>query len=212
MKLTVVLLALTLSPVAAHADSGQAPASSGVITVTRTADGKGCDVVLSLEAAKKTARDQLWLVVDGKSEGFGGGYYDAQAPKTPLRYTGSISGDLDGSIKDILKAQGFPIKENTITYHVSFGVNQPDSGSISETLHFRHGSNVLMFTQLPATATYKVGDRIPIFEAVALDSSITMRDALGPNNDISSRKFVHLPNDLLHRITIQVQFVPKTTP
>ena len=212
MKLAVSLLALALLPLSTHADTNPAFASSGTIIVTRTADGKGCDIVLSPEAAKKVSLDQIWLLVDGKSEGLGGGYFIADTPVKSLRYTGSISDDLDGNVKDILKAQGLPVKENIITYHVGVGVNEPDSGSISETLHFRHGSNILAFTRLPATATYKVGDRIPIFEAVALDSSITMRDALGPNNDISTGKWVHLPNNLLHRITIQVQFVPKKTP
>ena len=57
---------------------------------------------------------------------------------------------------------------------------------------------------------YKVGDKIPIFDEVVLDSDITLKDALGPNNIVSSGKFLALPPGQMHRITIQVQFVPKT--
>ena len=122
----------------------------------------------------------------------------------------NVSDDLDGQVKDILKAQGLPTKPGIITYHLSYGVNRPVTGSSSQTLRFRHGSNVLTYTPSFGTATYKVGDKITLIDAVMLDSSITMQQALGPNTNTSFGKFAHLPNDLLHRITIQVQFVPKT--
>ncbi len=204
MKPIILLFALAFLPTHAQADLSQAPAFSGSITVTRTADG--CDITLSPDKAKMLT-DQIWLVVDGKSEGFGGGYYNSFEEK-PVHYTGHVSSELDGNVKDILKAQGFLTKENIVTYQVSFGVNEPESGYVSKTLHFRKGSNILAFTHYPASAVYKAGDKIPIFEAVAIDSSQDTAGILGK----SAEKQNQLPHDLLHRITIQVQFVPKMTP
>lgn len=171
----------------------------------------GCDITLSPEVAK-TVTDQTWLVVDGKSEGFGGADYFPDDAAKPLHFVVSVSNDLDSQVKGILKAQGFPIKPGIITYQLSYGVNRPVAVSFPQTLHFRHGSNILTYTSLLGTATYKVGDKITLIDAVMPDSSITMQEALGPHNDITSGKFAALPHDLLHRITIQVQFVPKTTP
>ena len=128
----------------------------------------------------------------------------------PLHYNADVSSDLDGQVKDIFKAQGISVKTNLTTYHVTCGVNAPVSISRSLTLRFRHDSYALINKQFPSTATYKIGDKVPIYDALALDSSITMHDVLG-KNDIESGKFAPLPNDLLHRITIQVQFVPKGT-
>lgn len=203
MKKLALSLSAALLSVSANAVLAQSPASSKSITVTRTADG--CDITLPPDKAK-VLTDQIWLVVDGKSEGFGGGYYNS-FDKKPIHYTGHISNELDGNVKDILEAQGFLTKENIITYQASFGVNEPESGYVSKTLHFRNGSNILAFTHYPASAVYKAGDRIPIFEAVAIDSSQDTSGILGKGTDKQSQ----LSPDLLHRITIQVQFVPKTT-
>jgi len=216
MKPTAVLLGLALLCPPATAALSQTPQPSAAITVTRTSDG--WDITLPPSIAK-TVTDQYWLVVDGKVEGFGGQYYNPEfITKMPLHYRGQVSDDLDGQVKDILKAQGFSVKPNVITYHIAAGLDflppdgtpHPLDVSISQTLHFRHGSIGLVFTDFPRPATYRVGDKITLIDAVMPDSSITMQQALGPNNDISSGKFAPLPNDLLHRITIQVQFVPKT--
>ena len=212
MKLAALLLFPFLLFAQANAAYAQTQGPAMVITVARNTDGTGWNITLPPDAAK-TLTDQLWLVIDGKSEGFGGGNYDSEAGvfKMPLRYTADVSSDLDGQVKDILKAQGFPVKANTTTYHLSEGLNGDTNFSGSQTLHFRHDSYALINTQLPFTATYKIGDKIPIYDVLALDSSITMHDVLG-KNDIEAGKFAHLPHGLLHRITIQVQFVPKTTP
>ena len=156
----------------------------------------------------------------------------------PLHYTGSVSSDLDGQVKDILKAQGLPIKENITTYRVSGGINIPMSGygfpgaspgglsvptyvapsyipagtTKSETLHFRHAAYIVLNVQLASNGAYKIGDKIPIFEAVVLDTSTSLMDAAELNNDFRFGRDVKLPADLMHRITIQVQFVPKLTP
>jgi len=128
------------------------------------------------------------------------------APQS-LWYYVPVDSDLDGQIKGILKAQEVPVKQNLTTYHVIYGVNRSIALSLSKTLHFRHAASLPAFIPLPFTATYKAGDKSTLFDAVALDSSMTMRDALGPNNTYSG-KFARLPNDLVHRITMQVQFLP----
>lgn len=206
MTLAASLLALLIVPTTGAL--AQAAKPSAAITVTRT--NKGCDITLSPEVAK-TVQDQVWLVIDGESEGFGGEDYSPDDAAKPLHFVADVSDDLDGQVKDILKAQGLPTKPDIVTYHLSYGVNRPVVGSISQTLHFRHGSNILTYISIFGTATYKVGDKITLIDAVMPDSSVTMQEALGPHNDIFSGKFAPLPNDLLHRITIQVQFVPKTS-
>ncbi len=224
MKPAAPLISLALLSVPATAVLAQTPSPSATITVTRRADGTGSttgwDINLPPDM-EKTATDQITLVIDGKNYGLGG-FYIPGLTALPLHYVASASSDLDGQVKDILKAQGIPIKVNTITYRITAGIIVPVIGGSgtpatvpataedSETLRFRHGCNMFAYVQLPSKATYKAGDKITLFDAVALDSSITMQQALGPHNDIFSGKFVPLPNDLLHRITIQVQFVPKT--
>jgi hypothetical protein len=232
MKPTALLLGLALLSVPVTAILAQVPDHSSVITVYRVGDG--CDIILPPDTAK-TVTDKIWLVIDGKSEGFGGGSYNSAVFSMPLRYTASVSSDMDTQVKDILKAQGLPVKSNVTTYRMSGGINIavggygvpggvgggmnisnyvaptyiPSGLTTSQTLRFRHEAYALINTQPISTATYKIGDKIPIFDALALDSSITMHDVLGTNS-IESGKFAHLSNDLLHRITIQVQFVPKT--
>ena len=203
MKLAASLLVLALLPVYTDADSSQAPNSAATITVTRTSNG--CDITLP-KAAANALTDQVYLVIDGNSEGFGGGFYFPDAALKPLHYTASVSNDLDNQVKDILKAQGVPVKDNVTTYHIICGINIPNSVSVSKSLTFRHESNVIGYTQYPTHTNYKIGDKIPLFEAVALDSSVETSGILGK----SAEKQNQLPHDLLHRITIQVQFVPKT--
>ncbi len=205
MKTVVSLLALSLLPLSAPMALAQTPKPSDVITMTRTADGKCFNITLPVNAAKALT-DQVYLVIDGNSEGFGGGFYFPDDALKPLHYTASVSSDLDGQVKDILKAQGIPVKGNATTYHIICGVNIPNSVSVSKSLSFRHESNLISYTQFPSHAVYKIGDKIPLFEAVALDSSVTTSGILGKSVDTQN----HLPHDLLHRITIQVQFVPKT--
>lgn len=206
MTTAASLLGLVLLSVPVTGASAQTASPSAPIVVTRTIDG--CNITLSPEVAKAVT-DQTWLVIDGKSESFGGGDCFTDDAAKPLHFVANISDDLDGQVKDILKAQGLPTKLDIITYHLSYGMNRSVAGSISQTLHFRHGSNILTYTPLLGTTTHKVGDKITLIDAVMPDSSITMQQALGPHNDIFSGKFAPLPNDLLHRITIQVQFVPK---
>ena len=203
MRTAISLLALALLSISVHADTNQASTSPNAILVTRTVSG--CDTTLPAGIAK-TLTDQVSLVIDGKTEGFGGGFYFLDAASKPLHYTASISSDLDGQVKDILKAQDVPVKDNVTTYHVICGVNVPNSVSVSKSLTFRHEASVLGYTQYPAHASYKIGDKIPLFEAVALDSSAATLGILGK----SAEKQDQLPHDLLHRMTIQVQFVPKT--
>ncbi len=206
MTTAASLLGLTLLMAPATAALAQTTKPPATITVNRTADGKGWHITLP-PSVINTVTDQYWLTIDGKAEGFGGDYYNPDFfPKMPLRYAGNVSNNLDGQVKDILEAQGLPTKANVTTYHITCGINSPDSVSISKSLSFRHESNLINYTQFSSHASYRVGDKIPIFEAVALDSSVVTSGILGK----SVEKQNQLPHDLLHRITIQVQFVPKT--
>ena len=205
MKPAVLLLALALLPLSVHAAPSPSSDSSGTITVTRTADGKGFNITLP-SSRINTVTDRFWLTIDGSTQEFGGDFYTPEFyPKMPLRYIGSVSSDLDGQVKDILKAQGLPVKENVTTYQIMCGVNSPNSISVSKSLSFRHVSNLISYPPLPFHAVYKIGDKITLFEAVALDSSATTSGILGK----SVEKQNQAPHDLLHRITLQVQFVPK---
>ena len=181
----------------------QVPAVAPAISVTRTMNG--CDITLSPEVAK-TVYDQVWVVIDGTSEGAGGYNFAREDAAKPLHYKANVNDDLDGQVKDILKAQGLPVKADITTYHITYAVNVPSEYSISHSLHFRTESGALGYTQFPTRMTYKVGEKIPIFEAVAVDASVATSGILGK----SAERQNQLPHDLLHRITIQVQFVPKT--
>lgn len=201
MKSTAFLFSLVLSSLVATAAPAQTPTAA--ITVTRTSDG--CYIMLSPEVAK-TVQDQVWLVIDGKSEGFGRYFYSPDMSSKPLHYTVSVSSDLDSQVKDILKAQGIPFRSSVTTYHIICGVNVPNNISVSKSFSFRHESNILAFTPIPETAAYKIGDKIPLLEAIALDTSLSSSGIIG--NDVKKQDL--MPHDLLHRITIQVQFVPKS--
>lgn len=203
MKAVAFLLGLALLSVLATAALAQTPQSSAAITMTRTQ--YGCDITLPKNSAK-TLTDQLYLVIDGKSEGFGGDFYSPDMASKPLHYTATVSNDLDDQVKSILKAQGVPIKDNVSTYHIVCGVNVPSNFSSSQSLTFRHEAAVLGYDEYPTHASYKIGDKITLVDAVALDSSVATSGILGK----SVEKQNEMPRDLLHRITIQVQFVPKT--
>ncbi len=203
MKPAAFLLGLTLLTFPAISAMAQTQNSTAAITVTRVGDG--CDIRLSPEVAK-TVQDQVWVVVDGTAEGAGGYDFAREDAAKPLHYKANVNDDLDGQVKDILKAQGLPVKADITTYRITYAVNVPSEYSISHSLHFRTESGALGYTQFPTRMTYKVGERIPIFEAVAVDASVVISGILGK----SAEKQNQLPHDLLHRITIQVQFVPKT--
>lgn len=217
MTTAAFLLGLALLSVPATAALAQAQSLTAVITATRTSDG--CDITLP-PSGMKTVVDRMYLVIDGKSEDLVG--YDSlnALPQTkPIHYLASASSDTDSQIKDVLTAQGLPIKPDVTTYHVAAGISLPTSNgsdfpaveTLSRTLHFTRASGSAVDVDVSAHKTlYKVGDKIPIFDEVVLDSDITLKDALGPDNIVSSGKFLALPPGQMHWITIQVQFVPKT--
>lgn len=169
------------------------------------------DIALPTEAAGHL-QDQAWLVVDGHSEGLVGGDIPPADVNKPLSLYANISDNLDGAIKDILRAQGFPVKEGVTVYRITYGVDRPDEGTLPQTLRFRHAANNLMFNNafLPATVDCRIGDRVTIFDAVMLDSD--MKPAQIFNSESLKHKFPPgLPTDLVHHVQIQVQFL-STTP
>ena len=201
--------ALTLLAAALAAPSGfaGAPPNAGEITVSRATDpaGTAWDVTLPPGIAK-TLQDQMWLVVDGKSEGFGGGDFLGDDTAKPLRVYVGVSDERDTEVKDILKAQGFPVKPDVTVYRVTYGLNRPTALNRPLTLHFRHAASLTAFSPL-SEAHYKPGDKITLFDAVMLDSSVKMSDVL-KEGDLFSPHYKRLPNDQVHRVTIQVQFLP----
>lgn len=217
MKHTAFLLALALWPLSAHADTSQASPSSAPILVIPTSDGY--DITLPPSDAK-TVVDRMYLVIDGKSEDLVAWYNpNARRQTKSIHYLATASSDMDRQVKDILTAQGLPTKPDFTTYHVAAGIGIPVSGggyfpavaTLSKTLHFTHASGNSVNVNAYANKTlYKIGDKIPVFDEAVLDSDTSFADALGPNNTLSSGKFVTLPLGQMHRITIQVQFVPKT--
>jgi hypothetical protein len=216
VKQIISLLALVLLPLSAHADTSQAPPSSAPILVIPTSDG--CDITLPPSDAK-TVVDRMYLVIDGKSEDLVAWYNpNARRQTKSIHYLATAVSDIDRQVKDILTAQGLLTKPDFTTYHIAAGIGVPVSGggyfpevaTLSKTLHFAHGSGDSVNVNAYANKTlYKVGDKIPVLDEVVLDSDTTVADALGPNK-IESGKFVALPPGQMHRITIQVQFAPKT--
>ena len=71
-------------------------------------------------------QDQAWLVVDGHSQGIAGDDIPPTEWKKPLKFYANINNSLDGEVKDILEAQGVPVKKNVTVYRVSLGVGHPD--------------------------------------------------------------------------------------
>lgn len=130
--------------------------------------------------------DQEWLVIDGQSGGFGGGFLPPDAADKPLKLYANASDELDDLIKDTLKAQGFPVKQGVGVYSRS----------------------ILMYTPIPAEKRYKVGDKIPFYDVVAIDTSVSHSKSFDPK-DPTFHTYARLSNDLAHRITVQIQFLPK---
>ena len=152
--------------------------------------------------------DQAWLVVDGHSQGLAGYDIDPNGLHKPARFYVDLNGDLDGQVKDILKAQGFPVKPGVTVYRVSYAVNVPSEYHEPFTLHFRHECRVVGFnnTYFPETARYKIGDRITLFDAVMWDTSASaMR--IFDTKDPLHRPRPGLPVDLVHHVMVQVQFL-----
>lgn len=146
-------------------------------------------------------------MVDGQSGGFGGGFLSPDAAAKPLRLYANVSDEMDEMIKDTLKAQGFPVKQGVSVYHISLGLNVPVSISSPKALRLRHSRSVLMYTPIPAEKRYKVGDKIPLYDVVAIDSSVP-GNKIFDRKDLTFRTYARMPNDLAHRITVQIQFLP----
>lgn len=214
MRQIIPLLALALLPLAAHADTSQAsPLTAPILVVPGTG---GYDITLPPSDAKMVV-DRMYLVIDGKSEDLVSYYNpDARRQTKSIHYLATASSDMDRQVKDILMAQELPTKPDVTIYHIAAGIGVPVSGggyfpevaTLSKTLHFAHASgssaNVLVLAN--NRFYYNVGDKIPIFDEVVLDSEAPH---LGPFSD-NLDKYDQLPRGLEHRITIQVQFVPKT--
>ena len=185
-----------------------------VISVRRgMSAGSGAEWDITLpKGTPGRIQDQVWLVIDGQSEGIGGCDIPPLdfpgAGRKPLRVYAGISNDLDGQVKDIMKAQGLPVKSDMTVYHISYGVGTPAQCTLPKGLHFRHSANALLWEnwRLPATSHHSIGDRITLMDAVALDSA-----ALGPKafdlRNVWGRVKPDLPTDLAHHIEIQVQFL-----
>ena len=216
MKLPLLRTALVVAGSLLSALGGLAappvtPQAADEILVTRVPDvpsGGAWDVTLP-PGASGTLMDQEWLVVDGKSEGYGGGYISPAAGK-PFKLYANANDEMDGLVKDTLKAQGFPVKQGVSVYHITFGFNTPVSVSSSKTLRLRHFANRHMYTMIPSEKHYKVGDKIPLYEVVAIDTAVPFNKTFDPK-DTTLRTYARMPNDLAHRITIQIQFLRKPT-
>jgi hypothetical protein len=203
----LVLSALVAAP-AARPAAGPAPPmpEAGVIRVTPApeAAGRAWDVTLPGETAPHLI-DQVWLVVDGKPRGLGGG--DRLDTGRPLRVSAAFSDERDGEVKDILSAQGLPVRRNVTVYQITYGVDRPVAVRSPLTLRFRHATNVTTYTPLEFSAPYKVGDKITLLDAVMLDSSVRMSD-VQTSSDLFSPRYKRLSDDLVHRVTLQIQFLP----
>lgn len=199
--LTGILLAQKISA---------APTGDNSIVVT-TAPGNALGPAWNAALPKDIAghvQDQVWLVIDGHSEGIGGGDFGTGHHPKSLKFYTSMSNHLDGEVKDILKAQAFPVKQNVPVYRISYGADHPGEYSLSRALHFRHSAAALIFNNdwIPAQSLYKIGDRITLLSAVALDSGTSAMKVFDPMH----RAYPGLPRDLVHRIAIEVQFLPAT--
>lgn len=153
-------------------------------------------------------QDQVWLVSNGHSEGLAGGFISPIECRKPLCLTASVNGDMDSAVKDILQAQGLPVKPDVSVYRVSYGVNRPSITSHA-TLRFRHGQEAFLYNTMyqPETARYKFGDRITLFDGVLLDSGIGAMTVFDPKDPLHQPR-PGLPVDLVQHVMIQVQFLP----
>ncbi len=189
------------------------------ISVARTPNEAGWDITLSPAIADKVM-DRMWLVVDGKSKMINyGDFYAAEARKT-LHYQAKADSSLDGDVKQILAAQGLATKPDVTTYFFSYSLNGSNRLSGAETLHFAKMQASQAYTQPPSIATYKVGDRITLYGVIAMNDGTTLADlglppgvsvydAPSPNDTFSDSPDASASEGKVHRIYIQVQFVPK---
>lgn len=189
------------------------------ISVARAPDGAGWDITLS-PAIADTVNGKIWLVIDGKSGTLNTEeFFPAEAHK-PLRFQAKADSDLDGKVKHILTAQGLATKPDMTTYFVSYTLNNFGRITIPETLHFAKMQYADIYTSPPSPATYKIGDRITLFGVVALSSGImvpdiglppgvNVYDAPSPTDTFSNTPDASASEGKVHRIYIQVQFVPK---
>ncbi len=152
--------------------------------------------------------DQAWLVVDGHSQGLAGYDVDPNDHHKPARFLVNINNDLDGQVKDILKAQGLPVKRGVTVYRVTYAVNVPSEYSEPLVLHFRHEAVGIDFnnTYFPEIARYKIGNRITLFDAVMWDSKADFMKTFDLK-DPRHRPRPGLPVDLVHHVMVQVQFL-----
>lgn len=203
----VSLFTLFGAPASREAFAAPTQSANEIIVTRKPTTGVQWEITLPKGAAGHL-QDQAWLVVDGQAEGLAGYDIASSAAKQPLTLYVNINSQLDGEVKDILKAQGFPVKQDMTVYRVSYGVNRADEYTLPTTLHFRHVSNAIAYNNdgIPDTARYKIGERIPLFSAVAWDSETSALKIF----DSSRRAYPNLPRDLVHRITIEVQFLPMT--
>lgn len=189
------------------------------ISVAAAPNGAGWDITLS-PAIADTVTGKIWLVIDGKSKMINTGDFFAEDVHKPLRFQAKADSDLDGKVKQILTAQGLATKPDMTTYFISYTLNGFGRITVPETLHFRTKQYADLYALPPNPATYKLGDRITLFGLVALSEGITVpdiglprgvfvTDVPKPTETFSDTPTASASEGKVHRIYIQVQFVPK---
>lgn len=122
---------------------------------------------------------------------------------TPRRYQFRIGDDFDRRTKEILKAQGLPVKAQNTTFNID--TRSPWGGTLDvRTLRFAtsRGSGIVL--GYPRYRAYKLGEPIVLYDTTFYDSSMKTY----PQSLYDPREFF---GDKAHRLAFQIRVSKETS-
>lgn len=199
-------LALAMGAAALALHSRAAPGREIVVQQVNDPDHPGWmswDVVIPSSLCP--LRCDADVYVDGVNRR-GGSVTPLMVRNKPQRVRVRISDDDDTRVKDILKAQGLPIKPHVYGYAVDvdmFGVGTHRS----QPWRFKTGRGGMQ-ASTGGQGTYTVGQNIMLCDLTYFDQSIRGYPDQIYDNDPSWAP--HFAPDTAHRLTVKLRFVPET--
>lgn len=165
---------------------------------------------VSLPADVGPLECRLYTIRDGRGDGHAS-WGPLPVEAAPTRMSFRLNRDLDAGVKTILQAQSLPTKPNVVTYTYDFFCGPAGFPGNPITLRFAHGSSgAAEAAALPATGTYRLGQKIPLLDVVFTDDAFHESgngSLLGFPNDAAFAS--HFPPGAAHRLTFQVMFAAR---
>jgi len=151
------------------------------------------------------------FLVDGKGEEVID--EEPHAWPQPILFKYRLDSDDDSRVKDILEAQGLPVKKNLVTYKFAAGTN--GQAGFNKTIRFQHGPGGNgESTSGPDNRDYAIGKKIVLDSRIISDSTFRGNFEKGLTYDQWTQPGYapKTPPGLVHHLSVYVMFTPHQGP